>query len=80
MNNYGKKLGVNFIISGMLLALFLCSITLAAISCQSQDGPAEKMGESIDNKIEDTQNAVEKAQEDAADVAEELAADAKECH
>ncbi len=52
------------------LLLILLTLALGLAAC-SQDGPAEKAGEKIDNAAEDFGDAMEEATDDAGDSLEE---------
>lgn len=52
----------------LLISLMASCVTLAA--CEPK-GPAEKVGEKIDNAVDNTKNAVEDANESIKDAAEE---------
>ncbi len=54
----------------MMTALLIACLSFAVVACESE-GPAEKVGESIDGGIENTGEAVEDAGDAVGDAAEE---------
>ena len=48
----------------LLMAVAVLSLGLATTGCESNDGPLEELGESIDDAVDDVGDAVEDATKD----------------
>lgn len=58
-----------------MTALFISLFVLPLAACDSNDGPAEELGENVDNAVEEMQEETKAAAEEAEDTAEEAADD-----
>lgn len=57
-------------ISTLSAALFISALLVALPGCDSQEGPMEKAGKSVDNAVEKTGEQMEKAGEAIQDTAQ----------
>jgi hypothetical protein len=55
----------------LLLSIAVLSLGLVTTSCDNDDGPIEKMGESIDDAVEDAVDALEDAADDVEDAVDD---------
>ena len=63
------------ITSSLLLAPAIVGASLILIGCETQQGPAEKTGEVIDEAAEDAQDSVEEAGEEVRDEIDDATTD-----
>jgi len=63
---------ISRISSALLLSL---TLGLTATACQKEQGPAEKVGEKIDNAASDVKAAAKEAADDVEDAAEDVKKD-----
>lgn len=55
-----------------LMTAFFCMAMLALAGCAENDGPAERLGESIDNATADVRDAAEDVGNELEDACEEI--------
>ena len=60
---------------GLSLSAVLLGLTLAA--CEKEEGPAEKMGKTVDKATEQAGQAMEKAKDSVTETAKDAASQAK---
>lgn len=54
----------------LLMTVAVLSLGLATTGCQDNDGPAEDLGESIDDAVDDAGDAIEDAADEVEDAAD----------
>ncbi len=59
----------------IMTALFISLFVLPLAACDSNDGPAEELGENVDNAVEEVQEETKAAADKVEDTAEEAADD-----
>lgn len=59
----------------IMSALFISLFVLPLAACDTNDGPAEELGENVDNAVEEMQEETKAAAEEVEDTAEEAADD-----
>ncbi|SFK05965.1 hypothetical protein [Methylophaga sulfidovorans] len=72
MKSMSQSKSFPMICRALLIMFAFTGVGLLA-ACDSDDGPAEKMGEKIDNTVEDAGNAIDNAADDAGDAIEDSA-------